>query len=311
MTLQACQFFVFAGERPVGFLAVIEASLFPVAGVVATRALVPVPTPVDIAAAMAGDAFGRRATVAYATGMTGLTGAVTVRPGEFEIGFCAVVKGRGGPVFLVMAAPAVLPVTAQVHIPQLVTAAAVGVVETVLLAGVATAALQRFMLTLKWKIGAAVVELPGFLPAIRGMAIGALLPQRCAVLILFLVTVITGSGGFPEAGAGDMATLARGPRVFSQQGKIGVLMIKDILVHGHDVVLQPLVIGMAALATDCAGHRGATVKARALIAIRSNVFVAIQAQGILGGFVKTAVADLTVFLLFGMGPGEGTGHQDH
>ena len=58
MTLQASQILMIAGQRPIGFLAVIKISLPPVSGIVATRTFVPVPATVNIATAMAGGAFG-------------------------------------------------------------------------------------------------------------------------------------------------------------------------------------------------------------------------------------------------------------
>lgn len=127
-----------ASQRPIGFFAVIKISLLPVSGIVATRAIVSVPPPVNIAAAMARGAFCRWLTVYHSTRVTGLTGTLSVSSGQLEIRFYVVIKDRLIPTFLIMATLTVITVTAQMYIPQLVAATALGVVETVSLSSMAT-----------------------------------------------------------------------------------------------------------------------------------------------------------------------------
>lgn len=230
---------------------------------------------------------------------------------EWKVRFCGMIEGLIGPAFLAMAALAILTVTAQMDITQLVATTTPGVGKAVLIPGVTTATLQGLVVSLKRELGTVVIEVPGFAPTLRRVAILALPAQGLAMLVLFLMAAVACPGGFPKRGIGHMAVCTGRTHVFACQGKIGVLMIKNILVQRHNIVVSSQVVSMAALATAPAGHRGTTVKTGFLIAIGSDLLMAFQAQRILGGFIKAAMAGLAILLFFGMCVGKRAGHKDH
>lgn len=311
MTLQAGNILVFPAQWPVGLFTVVEASLVPAAGVMAAGALAAVPAAVDVAAAMAGNTLRRRLVVFHTVKMTGLAGAILMLPGQSKVSFCSVVKRRSAPVILGMTALTVLSVTAQVHIPQLVTANATAVVKTVLLTGMAAAALQFAMAALQRKIRIVVIKGRGFVPAVGRMAIGALLSQRAAMLVLLLVACMAAAIGLAKFRPCLVTAATGGADMFPRQREIGVLVLENIQVQAHDVVVPSLVIGMAALAAEATGHGRESVKPLFLLTISGHFLVAVKAQGILGGFVKTTVAAVADWFLFCMSLCQRTRHQDH
>lgn len=81
-----------AGQGPARLFAMVEQGRSPVAGVVAVRALLAMPARVNVVAAVAGTALRGGGIVFEVAEMTGLAGAVPVRPAKGKAGFRAVVE---------------------------------------------------------------------------------------------------------------------------------------------------------------------------------------------------------------------------
>lgn len=91
---------MFADQRPICLLVVVEAGLIPVAGAVATFAFFTVPARVDVATLVAGMTARRGCVIHHASEMTRLAGRPQVGAGQLEIGFSAVVEAQVPPFAL-------------------------------------------------------------------------------------------------------------------------------------------------------------------------------------------------------------------
>ena len=104
----------------------------------------------------------------------------------------------------------------------------------------------------------------------------------------------------PELDLILMTPVAGNTNMLSRKLEICILVLKGVLIEGNTVVLSPLVFFMTTLAIGPHDRRGLTMKACVLITVQSDVFMTVDAQGVLRGFIKAAVADFAVFFLLGM-----------
>ena len=132
------------------------------------------------------------------------------------------------PICLRVALLATLPVLAEMDIPDPVAADALDAVKRVLLARMAAAALEFFMVPAQWKIRGVMIIGFSFLPAIGLVATATLLSQGFAMRILLLVTVITLVASFPIKDILEVAAFAANVCVFPLQHEIRVVVIKCI-----------------------------------------------------------------------------------
>ena len=169
-------------------------------------------------------------------------------------------------------------------------------------------ALHINMLAEQLELGLVVVELGG-LPILVGVALRTVRAQAALVLVIFLVTIVTVTGGFAEFLLRLVAslTLCLLPQMPAPEDEIGQFVIESFLVELGRLEIPPFMLGMAFLAfffkIDTA------VIPLLLSNVLAHVLVAIHAQFGLRFLVEFLVTYLAVRFFLDVPLDDIAGHQ--
>lgn len=94
--------------------------------------------------------------------------------------------------------------------------------------------------------------------------------------------------------------------VGAADGEIGLVVVKRRAIHGNDLRRPPLVFRMA---SSAGGFAQLAVKSILVPNIGGDIFMAIEAQSALSGFVKHLVAIVALLFQFCMGCGHFSRHD--
>lgn len=132
-----------------------------------------------------------------------------------------------------------------------------------------------------------------FLPVTFLVTVGAQGPQAAFVFVVLFVACKAVRWRIAELDLRLVAIAARNffARMPAFEREVGELVVEGLFVQGRDVHRAPLMIRMAGTAF-LLPH--ATVITLFLDSILGDILVAVQAQGILRGFLETRVAALAV-----------------
>lgn len=311
VTLPARQLAVSPGQGPARLPRVIKRARIPALFTVTGGAVVTVAPGVHVYTLVAGNTrgvLGQRTCAAVVAGRALLPG---MGAAQRKARLHAMVEARFIPARLAVAGLALRTEDAEVNIPHAVATHAVERLECIALTRVTGATRQLIVRAAQRKPGGAVIKLSPLLPAPRGVAAAAVLPQCVAVGTVLFVTAHAFRGCVTvlvtrrvAAGALDVAVAAR-------QREIGQGMVEGVRVQRLVDEIGAAMFGVAGSAAACGAPWQAAVHTRAIRPVPGHGLVAVQAEVVLRLLVQPAVTGVAIVLVLGMRAGQGAGRQDH
>jgi len=165
-----------------------------------------------------------------------------------------------------------------------------------------------FMLELQGKIRLFMVK-AGLCPALRVVALPAVLAKTPLVRIVFIVTGLALRGGFSVLLLLFVALRAFGASVRPLQGKVREPVVKGLAVKDNGLVCPALVLLVTAFALNVLGLFIFTVKSAAFFYIRVDLFMTGKTEAFLRPLAKRPVALRALILVLGMPADNLAGHE--
>src|SRR5579883_2184529 len=295
VAIEASQFGVRTGQRPMRIARVIEARLLPLHVAVAAVAVGPQPAGVRVLSAVTADTGGRQLRLHVSGAMAVLALQLGVRAEEREARRLQVIEARGLPATRRVTGAAVGAAIPVVNVVGRVTGHAILRRALVAIAAVTLGAGQRGMRPVERESRLVVVEarLP---PGARAVA-GRTIPSQPAAMRI--VADVAGAAvarcrpiRLPRRVTGGACQ----PGMRAPQRKIGEVVIESRGIELHDVGAAPEVIHVTRAALR--GRHGRRVPVQAAMAanVRGDLLVAIEAERRLPGAIADVVAEGAVLL---------------
>jgi hypothetical protein len=253
---------------------------------------------------------GRRQLVAIQiAGVARIALDLRVRGSQWKFRRLVMIEANRAPLVLVVAGLAFGAVSSGVNILNPVAIDAYGANPFVAFANMARGAEDGAMCALERELGLVMIERFDTLPCRLDVAIVTCLSKAPFVRIARLVTIEAASGRAAEFYCLRVTADAQHGFVRVAKLEIRKCVIECFAVQLDDVGISPFVIGMTMVAFLFRGVRLTPVKSLTRRTVRSNFFVARQAESSLRPSRERLVTVAALLLKFGMSVDDRPGHD--